>query len=135
MLRQVMQPSLQVDIDDHPLGLRVHVSGEESYDNTLAYWREILPRLECAQGNGLLLIDELEGQPMSEGEWLDVVISLEYARLERYRIAHVKPRGLQDVEYCALFARDAGLVADVFTDEAEAERWLGSTAAAAVAAK
>ncbi|HEY5802211.1 MAG TPA: hypothetical protein VIT90_00770 [Lysobacter sp.] len=124
MLRQVLQTELQVDIEDHDFGLRVHVSGEENLDNTLAYWREIVPRLEVAQGNGVLLVDDLSGEAMQELEWLELVLALEYARLWRYRIAHVKPRGLQDVEYCALYARDAGVDAAVFTSELEAERWL-----------
>ncbi|MFC3551755.1 hypothetical protein ACFOLC_12130 [Lysobacter cavernae] len=124
-LTQTMQTSLEVEIDDHPLGLRVHVQGEETYENTLAYWLMIAPRLETAQGKGLLLIDELLGPPMSEQQWLELVLTMEYAQLWRYRIAHVKPRGLKEVEYCELFARDANLDAKVFTDEREAERWLG----------
>jgi len=40
------------------------------------------------------------------------------------RIAHVKPQGLQRVEYCELFAREAGLTARVFTEESVADLWL-----------
>lgn len=119
-----MMPALQVDIEDRPFGVRVHVTGEETLENTQAYWRQIVPRMDAAQGNGVLLIDELVGEPMSELEWLELVLSMEYARLGRFRIAHVKPNGLDEVEYCELFARDAKVDAKVFIDEVEAECWL-----------
>ena len=44
--------------------------------------------------------------------------------LESVRIAHVKPHGLQRIDHCELFAREAGLEARVFTDETEADLWL-----------
>jgi len=44
--------------------------------------------------------------------------------LENVRIAHVKPHGLQQIEYCELHAREVGFVARVFTREIEAELWL-----------
>lgn len=119
-----MMPALQVDIEERPFGVRVHVTGEETIENTQAYWRQIVPRMETAQGKGVLLIDELVGEPMTELEWLEVVLSMEYARLWRFRIAHVKPSGVDEVEYCELFARDQNMDAKVFVDETEAVRWL-----------
>ena len=44
--------------------------------------------------------------------------------LQRLRIAHVKPAGLQAIEYCEIFAREAGIEAKVFEHEALAEIWL-----------
>ncbi len=119
-----MMPALQVEIEDRSFGVRVHVTGEETIENTQAYWRQIVPRMETAQGTGVLLIDELVGEPMTELEWLEVVLSMEYARLWRFRIAHVKPSGVDEVEYCELFARDQNMDAKVFVDETEAVRWL-----------
>ena len=40
------------------------------------------------------------------------------------RVAHVKPIGLQNIEYCEIHAREAGLDARVFTNEMEASLWL-----------
>jgi hypothetical protein len=44
--------------------------------------------------------------------------------LEQMRIAHVKPHGLHRIEYCEIFAREAGFDARVFDDEHAAELWL-----------
>lgn len=115
---------LQVEISRHRLGLRVHVRGEETFDNTVAYWRSIIDQLDGVHGRGLLLIDELQGTPLSEPQWLDLIVSMDRSRLQRFRIAHVRPAGPRDVEYCELFARDANYDARVFVDEGSAERWL-----------
>jgi hypothetical protein len=44
--------------------------------------------------------------------------------LKRFRIAHVKPKGMHEIEFCELYARDAGYDARVFNSEDAAERWL-----------
>ncbi|HEY0502073.1 MAG TPA: hypothetical protein VGD42_01150 [Lysobacter sp.] len=116
--------SPQVDVAPHPLGLRVHVRGEETLANTIAYWRAILAAAREADGHGVLLVDELQGEPLSEAQWLELVVHMDSERLRRLKVAHVKPRGLQDVEYCELYARANGIDAKVFVDEAAAERWL-----------
>ena len=115
---------LQVEFSRHRLGLRVHVRGEETFENTVAYWRSIIERLDGIPGRGLLLIDELQGTPLSEPQWLDLILSMDGSHLRRFRIAHVRPRGLRGVEYCELFARDANYDARIFVDEGSAERWL-----------
>lgn len=118
------QPSLWVDAKRHPLGLRVHVKGEDNFDNTAAYWRAIVRHLRLTHARNLIVFDELEGEGLSESEWLDLVTHLDGMGLEQVRIAHVKPRGHNRVEYCELFARSAGYDARVFACEGEAERWL-----------
>jgi hypothetical protein len=124
MMMEVEALPLQVEIRRHRLGLRVHVRGEETFENTVAYWRSIIDKLDGVAGRGLLLIDELHGTPLSERQWLDLIVSMDGSRLRRFRIAHVRPGGLRDVEYCELYARDANYDARVFVDEASAERWL-----------
>lgn len=104
--------------------LRVHVIGESTLDNTIAYWQAILAEVEKAPAAQLLLIDELLGEPLTESEWLSLVRSMVNHGLERMRIAHVKPHGLQRIEHCEIFARDAGFDARVFDDERAAELWL-----------
>jgi hypothetical protein len=116
--------SLQVDIAPHPLGLRVQVRGEETLANTIAYWRAILVAARTASGNGLLLIDELQGDALTEAQWLELVVHTDSEQVRGLRIAHVKPRGLQAVEYCELYARANDIDARVFVDEAAAARWL-----------
>jgi hypothetical protein len=124
VLMEAEAPSVQVEISRHRLGLRVHVRGVETFENTVAYWRSIIDQLDDVPGRGLLLIDELHGTPLSEPQWLDLIVSMDRSRLQHFRIAHVRPGGLRDVEYCELFARDADYDARVFVDERTAERWL-----------
>ncbi|QNP40971.1 hypothetical protein [Lysobacter solisilvae (ex Woo and Kim 2020)] len=124
-MNQIDEPqSLWVDAARHPLGLRVRVWGEETYENTVAYWRAILRHLRLTGAGNLLVVDELEGAGLSEPEWLELVIEIAALGLGPVRIAHVKPHGRRAVEYCELFARDAGYDARVFTSEQDAERWL-----------
>jgi hypothetical protein len=104
--------------------LRVHVIGESTLENTIAYWRAIGAELEKESAEYLLLIDELVGEPLTESEWLSLVRNMANHGLERVRIAHVKPHGLQRIEYCEIFARDAGFAARVFDNEHAAELWL-----------
>ena len=104
--------------------LRVHVIGESTLDNTIAYWQAILAEVEKEPAAQLLLIDELLGEPLTESEWLSLVRNMSNHGLEQVRIAHVKPHGLQRIKYCEIFARDAGFDARVFDDERAAELWL-----------
>ena len=118
------QTSLWVDAMRHPLGLRVHVKGEDNFDNTAAYWRAIVRHLRLTHARNLIILDELEGAGLSESEWLDLVARMDGTGLEQVRIAHVKSRGRSEVEHCERHARDAGYDARVFASEQEAERWL-----------
>jgi hypothetical protein len=108
----------------HRVGLRVVVRGAGTYANTLAYWQTIAAKLQELGAPGLLVIDETTGEPLSAEDWKALVKAMVGKGLERVRIAHVKPHGLQRIEYCELAAREAGLEARVFTDEAEADLWL-----------
>lgn len=107
-----------------PALLRVQVNGESTLENTVAYWRAIVEEFAREPAASLLLIDELQGEPLTEGEWLSLVQQMAGQGLENARIAHVKPHGLQQIEYCEIFARDAGFNARVFDDEHAAELWL-----------
>ncbi|HEU0306065.1 MAG TPA: hypothetical protein VFR30_03760 [Lysobacter sp.] len=118
--------SLWIDAARHPLGLRVHVQGEGTFDNTVAYWHAISRYLRLTGARNLILLDELAGDTLAESEWLELVLRMADMGLEQVRIAHVKPRGRNGIEYCELHARDAGYDARVFANEQDAERWLRS---------
>lgn len=105
-------------------GLRAHVVGETSLAATIAYWREIAHEARRVGAKALLLIDEMRGEVLGESDWLQLVTALRGEGLEKLRIAHVKPAGLQAVEYCEIFARDAGIEAHVFENETLASVWL-----------
>jgi hypothetical protein len=113
--------------------LRVEVSGPGTYANTLAYWNSIVAAVHEQTPQGLLLIDTTTGEALSAQEWKALVDAMTGRGLEVVRIAHVKPRGLQQIEYCELYAREAGFIARVFTEEAQADLWLryGATAQSA----
>ena len=104
--------------------LRVQVRGVSSLETTIAYWTEIVARVKLRQPHSLLLIDELMGVPLSAEEWFGLVQAMKGQGLESVRIAHVKPHGLERIEYCEIYAKEAGFDARVFDDVASAELWL-----------
>ena len=103
--------------------LYVHVAGTASFASALAYWQAIAEAVEARPAQMLLLIDALRGQALTEAEWKRLVAAVG-PRLGQLRIAHVKPHGLDTVEYCVLSAMSAGLDARVFEDERMASLWL-----------
>jgi hypothetical protein len=115
---------LRVVFSRHPAGLRVHVTGASTMENTIAYWRAIMKEAERRDPPGILLIDELQGTPLSAKDWLALVTAMTGLGLERRRIAHVKPHGLQQLEYCEIYAKEAGFDAHVFAEERSAALWL-----------
>ncbi|MFC3717498.1 hypothetical protein ACFONC_15205 [Luteimonas soli] len=114
----------RLEITPHGSGLRAHVAGESSLDTTLAYWRAIAREARECGAASLLLVDEMIGEPLGESDWLTLVASMQGEGLEKLRIAHAKPLGLQQVEFCEIFARDAGIEAKVFESESLADIWL-----------
>lgn len=108
----------------HRNDLRVEVSGLGTLANTMAYWLDILAQLRRQPAENLLLVDETTGDPLTSADWKALVEGLGGQGLETVRIAHVKPHGLQQIEYCEIFAREAGLDARVFADEVQADLWL-----------
>ena len=115
--------ALDITLEPHPAGLRVHVSGDNTLANTIAYWTRILREVR-SRPRPVLLVDELRGPPLSADDWHVLVGSMAGSALRDVRIAHVKPSGLDALEFCELHAKDAGFDARVFVDEAEASRWL-----------
>jgi hypothetical protein len=104
--------------------LRVEVEGESSLENTMAYWHVIEDEVRRAPVPAILLVDRLRGSALTAEHWKRLVDALAGHGLERVRIAHVKPLGLQQIEYCELFAREAGFQARVFDSEVPASLWL-----------
>ena len=104
--------------------LRAHVKGESSMANTVAYWDEIADQIDRLKPLSLLLVDEFSGPPLTADDWMKLVESMNGKGLEALRIAHVKPHGLEKIEFCEIFATEAGRDARVFTDVRVAELWL-----------
>ena len=116
--------TLIVESAPHRVGLRVEVRGVANYENTLAYWQAMSAELLAHPVPGLLLIDKTSGKPLLAEEWKALVEAMAGKGLEQVRLAHVKPSGLQRIEFCQLYAIEAGIDARVFTDEGEADLWL-----------
>jgi len=105
-------------------GLRAEVRGSRSLETTIAYWEAILDHVRQRRPRWLLVWDELRGNELSAAEWKELVEAMTGRGLEGVRIAHVKPFGLDHIEYCEIYAREAGLDARAFADEGAAERWV-----------
>src|SRR5690349_13789948 len=117
-------PAYELAVTPNGNGIRAEVRGDSNVATTLAYWREIATQARERDAGSLLLVDTMTGPPLEETDWLHVVTSLRGEGLEKLRIAHVKPLGLQQVEFCEIFARDAGIEARVFENETLADIWL-----------
>jgi hypothetical protein len=111
-------------VTPHPAGIRIEVEGAATYANTVAYWLEIIAEVKVRRPKTLLLIDKMRGEPLSAKQWHSLVEAMQGQGLESTLIAHVKPYGLQLVEHCEIYAREAGLHARVFDDESRADLWL-----------
>lgn len=118
------QAPLEIVFSTQSFGLKADVRGQASFENTVAYWRAIAAELQRHPAAALLLVDEMTGTPVSEEHWRQLVEMMKGGPLERLRIAHVKPMGLDRIEYCEIFALEAGMHARVFTDQTEAVMWL-----------
>lgn len=117
-------PTFDIVFSAHAAGLKASVSGEGTLENTLAYWRAIEAELVRRPSPTLLLVDEMSGEPLSAEQWRMLVEAMKGSALDAIRIAHVKPQGLQKIEYCEIFAMEAGMRTRVFSNEDEAVLWL-----------
>lgn len=116
--------SFDIVFSTHRVGLKAVVHGEGTLENTVAYWCAIKAELARRPSPALLLVDEMSGEPLSAEHWRLLVEAMKGSALDQVRIAHVKPQGLQQIEYCEIFAMEAGMRTRVFADEAEAVLWL-----------
>jgi hypothetical protein len=105
-------------------GLRVTVSGKRTLANTVAYWTSIVAEVAAHKPRWLFVCDRLQGHELAIDEWRSLVERMTGKGLEGIRIAHVKPSGMDHLEYCEIFAREAGIDARAFADAGVAERWL-----------
>jgi hypothetical protein len=107
--------------------LRAWASGTSSFASTVSCWQRIVAEVRAHRPDTLLLVDELRGRGLTELEWESLVQATRGMGLENVRIAHVKPQGLETMEYCEIYSREVGLDARVFDDEAAAALWLRAT--------
>ena len=56
------QASFEIVFSTQPFGLKARVTGETTFENTVAYWRTIVAELDRRPSPALLLIDEKIGR-------------------------------------------------------------------------
>ncbi|KGQ18564.1 hypothetical protein LF41_590 [Lysobacter dokdonensis DS-58] len=105
-------------------GLMATVTGLRTLDNTVAYWERIVGAVAEQRPKWLYVCDRLVGDELAISEWRNLVDKMKGRGLEGMRIAHVKPSGMDHLEYCEIFAREAGIDARAFSDAGVADRWL-----------
>jgi hypothetical protein len=104
--------------------LRAWADGTSSFAAAVSCWQQILAQVQAHAPRSVLLVDRLRGRALTGEEWQSLVQATRGQGLERVRIAHVKPQGVDDLEYCEIHAREVGLDARVFENEDVAEFWL-----------
>ena len=124
MSREKPTPPFLIRFARRQRTLRVQVTGLCTLENTVAYWKAIVDESQRVRPGAILLVDELQGEPLAETDWKRLVEAMAGHGLESVKIAHVKPAGLQKIEHCELYAREAGFHARVFDDERMADLWL-----------
>lgn len=107
--------------------LRAHVTGVKgSIDITLAYWEAIAAEVRRLRPRTLLVVDELQGEPLPAEHMQDFVDAMAGLGFEGVRVAFVETQGAQipHVESIEILARERGFNARVFANERDAGLWL-----------
>lgn len=116
-----------LDFESVGYGLRVLVQGVNgTLETTVACWLGIAEEVRWRQPRGLLVVDEMEGDPPPPEDLMRFVQAMHGMGFEGVRIAYVEHHAQQipEVELAGIMASEQGYAARVFDNEAEAERWL-----------
>jgi hypothetical protein len=99
---------------------------QDSLEISLAYWRELA--MECQRRNAkrLLVVDQLQGEPLGLKAIEALIIGWIGTGLELIQMAFVELDSVNVafMEHGQIFATEKGFTARVFTEFDEAERWL-----------
>lgn len=120
-------PLFHIEFATTDYGLRARATGANgTLDTTLAYWRTIAEEVRRVQPKGLLVVDDMEGEPPPPGQLLEFVQAMQGQGMEAVRIAYVERHAEQipQVEFAGLLANEHGFDARVFADETAAALWL-----------
>ena len=120
-------PLFHIEFATTDYGLRAWVTGVNgTLDTTLAYWRTIAEEVRRLPPKGLLVVDDMEGEPPPPGQLLEFVQAMQGQGMEAVRIAYVERHAdqLAQVEFAGLLANEHGFNARVFADETAAALWL-----------
>ncbi|KRA42982.1 hypothetical protein [Pseudoxanthomonas sp. Root630] len=120
-------PLFHIEFVTVDYGLRAWATGiNGTLDTTLACWRTIAEEVRRVRPKGLLVVDDMEGEPPPPGQLLEFVQAMQGQGMEAVRIAYVERHTQQipQVEFAGLLANEHGFHAQIFGDEAAAVIWL-----------
>ena len=119
--------SFRIDYRRQGSLLRAHVTGVNgSLDTTLAYWMALAEEVRRDPPRGLLVVDDMEGEPPPPEQIAEFVQAMIGQGFENVRVAYVEAHAQQipEVEFGEILAREQGFDARVFGNEADATVWL-----------
>lgn len=108
-------------------GLRAHVTGTNgTLETTLAYWRCIAEEVRRVRPPGVLVVDDMDGEPPPPEQLLTFVLSMKGEGMEDVHIAYVERDAAQipQVELAGLMAYEHGFNARIFDREETAVVWM-----------
>lgn len=108
-------------------GLRAHVTGiNGTLETTLAYWRRIAEEVRRVRPPGVLVVDDMDGEPPPPEQLLTFVLSMKGEGMEGVHIAYVERDAAQipQVELAGLMAYEHGFNARIFDREDAAVVWM-----------
>lgn len=120
-------PPFRVAFAGTDYGLKVHVCGiNGTLETTLAYWRVIAAEVRCSRAAGVLVIDDMDGDPPPPDELLQLVRAMQGEGMEHARVAYVEKHREQitQVELAGILANEHGFRGQVFDNERSAVTWL-----------
>ncbi len=120
-------PPFRIGFSVTDYGMKAHVQGVNgSLATTLACWRAIAEQVRRELPAGLLVLDDMDGEPPPPEDLLRFVQAMQGQGLENVRVAYVEkhPEQIPQVELAGIFANEHGFHGRVFDDERSAVTWL-----------
>ena len=104
--------------------LHVHISGPESFEAALHFWKELAGKAKAEQINRFLIVDEVSGQlTLLEHHNLSLIIARDFFGKI---IAYIDPKTetFENNKFGEDVVYNRGVIAKVFRNEAEGIEWL-----------
>ena len=117
----------QIDYHASPGALSARITGlKGSIDITLGYWPAIGAEVVRLHPRTLLVIDEMQGEPLAVEQMQHLVDTMTWEGFEQMRVAYVATPGrhMSRVEVAEILARERGFNVRVFSNETDASLWL-----------
>jgi hypothetical protein len=113
--------------EDRPHYLIANVRGrEDSLEVSVAYWQQVLAECRRRRADRVLVVDEIDGEPMGPAFLAQLVARMAGSGLESIRVAFVElvSAHVPLMEHGQILAMEQGFQARVFSRMDDADRWL-----------